>query len=104
METNDQMLKNFFSENKTEIADNGFSKRVMQKLPEQTDRSWIVWVFAAIGMAFSLYLGFSSGLFVKATEIVEHVPFYYFLAGVFCFPLIGSAGFFFTQPKKYRII
>ena len=35
METNDKdkLLKDFFSEHKLEIADNGFTQRVMRRLP-----------------------------------------------------------------------
>ena len=31
---NDKLLKDFFAENKREIADNGFSRRVMHQLGE----------------------------------------------------------------------
>jgi hypothetical protein len=106
METNetDNMLKGFFGEQKQEIADNGFSKRVMRKLPEQADRSWIVWVFAIIGMVTSLFLGFYTGLFQNAQFVLPRIPVYYILAGVFCFPLVGTIGFYFTQNKHYRLI
>jgi hypothetical protein len=106
METNekDNMLKGFFGEQKQEIADNGFTKRVMQKLPEQADRGWIVWVFAAIGMTISLFLGINSGLFQNTLMILTHIPVYYLVAGIFCFPLVGTAGFYFTQNKHYRLI
>lgn len=30
---NDKLLRDFFAENKQEIADNGFSRRVMRHLP-----------------------------------------------------------------------
>jgi hypothetical protein len=104
METNDKLLKDFFGEQKKEIADNGFSKKVMQKLPEQADRSWIVWVFAAIGMAISIYLGISLGLVENTFQILKHIPIYYLLAGVFSFPLLGTAGFYLTQNKNYRMM
>ena len=106
METNktDNMLKGFFSEQKQEIADNGFSKRVMQKLPGQADRSWIVWVFAVIGIVISLFLAINSGLFQNVLITLPHIPVYYLLAGIFCFPLVGTAGFYLTQNKHYRLI
>lgn len=100
METNDKLLNSFFSDNKQEIADNGFTQRVMCNLPAQTDRSWIVWVFAAIGMAISLYFGLSTGLFQHVLLMFEKVSIYYLLAGVFCFPLIGTAGFYFVQNRN----
>ena len=32
---NDKLLRDFFAENKQEIADNGFSRRVMHHLPDR---------------------------------------------------------------------
>lgn len=104
METNDNMLNNFFSENKKEIADNGFTRRVMRQLPETTDRSWIVWVFAAIGMAISIYFGISSGLIEQLMMLFKHVSIYYILGAVFLFPFAGTAGFYLTQKKSYPMI
>jgi Domain of unknown function (DUF5056) len=103
METNDKLLKDFFGGHKQEIADNGFSQGVMRKLPEQADRGWIVWVFAAIGMSISIYLGISSGLVEHVFQILKHIPIYYLLAGVFCFPLLGTAGIYLAQNKNYRL-
>jgi hypothetical protein len=106
METNktDKLLKDFFSEHKQEIADNGFTQRVMRQLPEHADRGWIVWIFAAIGMAITIYLGITTGLIEQVMLIVKHVPIYYILGGIFCFPLLGTAGFYFTQNKSYGLI
>ena len=106
METNktDNLLKGFFSDYKQEIADNGFTQRVMQKLPEQTYRGWIVWIFAALGMAITIYLGITIGLIEQIVSLMKHVPVYYLIAGIFCFPLVGTAGFYFSQNKDYRLI
>ncbi|MDD4969536.1 MAG: DUF5056 domain-containing protein [Paludibacter sp.] len=106
METNDKdkLLKDFFSGHKQEIADNGFTQRVMRRLPEQTDKGWIVWIFAAIGMAISIYLGITFGLVENILTLMKQVSIYYILAGIFCLPLLGTAGFFFTQNKDYRVI
>jgi hypothetical protein len=106
METNnnDKLLKVFFSEHKQEIADNGFTNRVMRRLPEHTDRGWIVWIFAALGMAITIYLGITSGLVEQILLIMKHVPIYYILGGIFCFPLLGTAGFYLSQNKNYIVI
>ena len=105
METNDKMLKDFFSENKKEITDNGFTQGVMHKLPETDDRSWIVWIFAAIGMAISIYFGLTSGLLEHAFSLLfKSVPYYYLLAGIACFPLLGTAGYYLVQNKNYQVI
>jgi hypothetical protein len=106
METNktDKLLKDFFSEHKQEIADNGFTQRVNRRLPEHTDHSWIVWIFAAIGMALSIYLGITTGLIEQIMLIIKHVSIFYILGGIFCLPLVGSAGYYFTQNKNYQLI
>ncbi len=39
METDDKLIREFFGTHKTEIADNGFSRRVMRKLPDR-NRKW----------------------------------------------------------------
>lgn len=104
METNDKLLKDFFSENKQEVQDNGFSQRVMQKIPEQTERGWIVWVFACIGLILTVALAIYTGLIQTMFIRFEQIPIYYLLAGIFCFPLIGSIGMYFTQNKNFKVI
>ena len=106
METNrtDDLLKDLFSENKREIADNGFTQRVMQRLPEQADRSWIVWIFAAIGMTITGYLGINLGLLQHIFQLLQHIPYYYLLIVVFWFPLVGGVGFYLAQNKSYQAI
>ena len=40
---NDKLLRDFFAENKQEIADNGFSRRVMHHLPDRSNRLARIW-------------------------------------------------------------
>lgn len=42
-ETNDKLLKQFFGEQKQEIEDNGFSRRVMRNLPGRNHRLVRAW-------------------------------------------------------------
>ena len=106
METNitDKVLKDFFNEHKQEIADNGFTHRVMRQLPEHAYRGWIVWIFAAVGMAITIYLGITFGLVEQVLLLLKQVPIYYILGGIFCLPLVGTAGFYFTQNRNYGLI
>lgn len=103
METKDtdKLLKNFFGEHKQEVQDNGFTQRVMRKLPEQADRSWIVWCFALVGMLLSLMLGFSSGSIQTAITYLLQLPVYYFVGVVFCFPLISTAGLLIAEYRRF---
>ena len=106
METNnnDKLLKDFFSEMKLEIPDDGFTNRLMRKLPEQPDRSWIVWTFTFIGMLLTLIFGINMGSIKALVMLMQHIPIYYFLVGIFCFPLVGSLSLYFMQNKGQRLI
>jgi hypothetical protein len=49
---NDKLLRDFFAENKQEIADNGFSRRVMHHLPGRSNhlaRIWSAFVMTVAG-------------------------------------------------------
>jgi hypothetical protein len=83
METNDEMLKQFFGEQKKEIADFGFTHRVMRKLPSVTDRSWIVWLMAALGMTLTIWLGMATGLIPYIFRILQIIPQLYIAGSVF---------------------
>ena len=56
---NDKLLHDFFAENKQEIADNGFSQRVMHHLPSQSN--WLTRIRTAliviIGTILLVWLG-----------------------------------------------
>ena len=56
---NDKLLRDFFSENKKEIEDSGFSRRVMRNLPDRSNRLaqyWTAFVMT-IGMVLFILLG-----------------------------------------------
>lgn len=63
METNDQILRKYFKEKKTEISDDGFSLRVAKALPEAPAPSfdylrWALTVMAVAAVSlFFLWLG-----------------------------------------------
>lgn len=52
MEADDKILKKFFAENKQEIADNGFTRRVMHRLPDRSYR--LANILTAICMAVAI--------------------------------------------------
>ena len=105
METNnDKMLKDFFTNGKLEIADDGFTQRVMRKLPEQTDRNWIVGAFACLGMTLAIILGFYTGSLQLLFVYFHQIPIYYFLAAISSFPLIGILGLYLLGNEKRLLI
>lgn len=53
---NDKLLRNFFAENKQEIADNGFSRRVMRHLPDRSCRLARIWSAFVTAVATVLFV------------------------------------------------
>lgn len=71
----DDTLKMFFQTHKQEVADNGFSQKVQQRLPHrQTYREWIVIPFAIMGGIISFLYAFYSGLFLEITQFIQNDP------------------------------
>lgn len=58
METDDKLIRTFFAEQKQEISDNGFSRRVMHHLPCHTSLLLKVWSVFVMLVAIVLFLAF----------------------------------------------
>ncbi len=58
MENDDKLLMTFFAENRQEIADNGFTRRVMRHLPDRTRRISQVWVTFCFTLSLVLFFTF----------------------------------------------
>jgi hypothetical protein len=84
---NKDMISAFFADNKQDISDNGFSNKVIARLPETGDKQWIVMIMAALGTSITIVLGYYSGLFNLICNYLQQVsPFILF--GIFVsFPL-----------------
>ncbi|MDR0658801.1 MAG: DUF5056 domain-containing protein [Mediterranea sp.] len=54
-ETDDKLLKRFFSEHKKEINDNGFSRQVMKNLPDRSLKISNVWTTCCGALALILF-------------------------------------------------
>ena len=55
MENDDKLLVAFFDENRQEIPDNGFTRRVMRHLPDRTRRISQLWVTFCFTLALVLF-------------------------------------------------
>ncbi|WP_455592085.1 DUF5056 domain-containing protein [Bacteroides sp.] len=71
METDDKLLKQFFSEQKQEIEDRGFSERVMRNLPERRRHFSRVWkgLFCVLAVVLFLGLGGLPGIIGTLREV-----------------------------------
>lgn len=56
--TDDELLMQFFGENRPDIADDGFSERVMRQLPRRAQRLERAWTTVCFAAAMALFLVF----------------------------------------------
>ncbi len=59
IENDEKLLKDFFTANKQEIADNGFSRRVMHRLPDRSNWLARIWNAAVVvaGAVLFIWMG-----------------------------------------------
>ena len=53
---NDKLLKDFFAENKREIADNGFRRRVLHQVPDLSNRLARLWTLFVMTVGAVLFI------------------------------------------------
>lgn len=56
MENDDKLLKDFFDNNRQEIEDNGFSRRVLHRLPSHSRRLAQIWTTFCFTLALVLFV------------------------------------------------
>ena len=96
---NDKIISVFFNQNKTEISDNGFSKKVACSLPEKEKNFWIIPVFGLIGFYIALSLVDLKVAFQKIYLFIGTIDPLYFMAFIFSIPLVFLIFFFFFERK-----
>lgn len=55
-ENEDKLLESFFADNRQEVADNGFTRRVMRRLPDRGNRLARVWTTVCFTLAAVLFV------------------------------------------------
>lgn len=88
---NDRMIKDFFQQNKVEIEDKLFTKKVMQKLPAKSKNyEWIIVIFTAIGTLVAALLGWESQLPAITLTLprADETTLYYLLGCIFISPFV----------------
>jgi amino acid transporter len=70
----DEQLKNYFQQNKSELTDAEFTKRVMQKLSRKTTPYYIVYLFLAFGiLLFLAFNGFDQAV-ISFNDLTITIP------------------------------
>lgn len=67
MENDDKLLKQFFADNRQEIADNGFTRRVLHRLPDHSRRLSQTWTAFCFTLALVLFVAFDGLQLVLGT-------------------------------------
>lgn len=67
MENDDKLLASFFAEHQQEIADNGFSRRVMRRLPDRTRHLSQLWSACCFTLALVLFIALDGVQLVLGT-------------------------------------
>jgi hypothetical protein len=99
-EMDDALIRAFMQENKKELPDVFFSRKVMQKLPPvRHNKEWIVIPFAALGSLLSLLLGTDTMLHLPALRVPESFNIYYLLGGVAVIPFVTLAMYYIRERK-----
>lgn len=83
-ENRDELLvKKFFDENKIEIPDNGFSRRVMRRLPDRMRRLNRIWtaVCIALGVIMCVKFNWIASLSTQVRSIADTVMSNHVIAG-----------------------
>ena len=55
----ERILERFFAESKTDLPDDGFTRRVMDSLPQKARRRNFVWTMVCVLAAAAFFLVFS---------------------------------------------
>jgi hypothetical protein len=97
--SNEKLIRDFFTENKKEISNKDFSNKVMNSLPEKKRIQWIIPVFSLIGFYITLFLIDFEKVFYKIMVLLGHVSPIYFLGFIFSLPFIFLF-FWFVNEKK----
>lgn len=66
----DVLLTRFFDEQRQDIADDGFSRSVMQRLPKSTERPYVLWQAACLVAGIAVFF-LSGGIAMLRTAFVN---------------------------------
>lgn len=70
MENNDKLLEEFFADNRHEIADNGFSRCVMHRLPTRSRQLAQIWSICGFTLVVVLFVALD-GIHLLGNAILQ---------------------------------
>ena len=75
IENDEKLLKDFFTANKQEIADNGFSHRVMHRLPDHSNRLVRIWNATVVVAGAVLFIWIGDGIVAEVKVFQMNMMF-----------------------------
>ena len=105
METNhDKIVRDFFSDRKQDIANDGFSEKVMKHLPKRERKTeWIIPVFTLIGMLLTLALVNVREVIYQIFGLLSQIPLYYLIGTFMLFPIVALLVMFYLN-REHQLI
>ena len=105
METNnDKRIREFLLQQKTEVADDSFTDRVMSKIPaQQKNYEWIIVLLAAIGTVISLIIGWNTRVPTISITLPSQINLLYILGGIALSPFVVWLCFELFRTKQLRL-
>lgn len=102
MENRDEkIIVDWMEKNRIEIADNGFSNRVMHRLPvKKRDWSWIVCACALIGFVVVALLVAWQTLLSDILTFIINTPIIYLAGGIFAVA-VGALIYVLYREEEY---
>ena len=99
-ETDNQLLKQFFSEARRQtVADNGFTERVVQRLPDRALRQSRCWTACCVALGLVLFVVFKGWqpVILSLDTMIHHlqnsaiqvIPLFATLSVLVCLALLG---------------
>lgn len=73
----DDTLHAYFKQHKTEIADDGFSKKIIHKLPLTPKHTWILYVAYLLGLVVFFALNPFYALLSQVMDFVTKISFFH---------------------------
>lgn len=104
MKNDDTLIRAFMQDQKKEVEDIYFSRKVMQKLPPvHRSREWIVIPFAALGTLLAWLLGSDTPIRIEPIQMPDDFNIYYLLASVAILPFVVLT-LYCIKEKKIQLL
>jgi hypothetical protein len=102
---NKDIVADFFAVNKQEIADNGFTRKVMLQLPVARRNHIIIGIFFYVGCTLSLLFAMYSGFLKNLVTLLKDIPPFYYIGAITLIPFVYICGMLvYSRNTRFGLI